>query len=1303
MIDHATLMAHFDRLCDLPISEQRAGLAALESDDAGLAAELAKLLAADAKDGGSVDILSRPDGLADLVMAAADAAGRDAVSTNPEVDPMLGTVIDGRFRIDARLGVGGSGEVYRAHDLQDNEAVAIKFLRLDKADSPRVLRRFRREFRAVARLSHAGVLGVIAEGGQGARRYIAMEYLDGGDLTQFVGAPLAQVLPLLVKLTSALDYVHRQRIVHRDLKPANVLLSRDTPPQPKLADFGIIKQLGPAQSTEITATGALVGTIDYLAPEQVNDGVIDPRTDLYALGCLIFVLLVGRAPFVGSTYDRLTARVRDVAPSLATLAPGVPPKLAALVARLLERDPRSRPESAYAVGLALLDVVRDMDSVDVGSLPTSDHFTRPVQGGYLYRPGCVGRDHPLAALRAAARASVEGGGSRCALVVGPAGIGKSTLAQSLLNQLAGAGWDRLSAGVQDARPLPLSPFPQLLATLGHSAELTMADLARARSHAHGDEGRARARQHVVAMTLDLLRQRAQRQPCVVLLEDMHDAGPDAHVILSELVAALMAETPPMPVWLLVTSRPQGRGPLVDAVPSAVVEVLDAVATDDTRAIVARMLGVGPDDVPESLTARVAAQAQGNPLLTVSAVHGLVEFGVLCRGRDGWQLAQSASDQDVGAAVAAALRTRVAALPDDARPVLAAAAVLGQVFETDRLVGVAQVSLDAALDAIDGGLRAGVLRPLVDRDGFEFEHVRLVEVLLEDLAPARLGALHDRAAGTLAGPKQAAARTYHAMRGTDARVAVDAAVAGASRATALYDYGVAEERLRWALKRLPELPAAHEAESLALREQLADVLVPLGKVDEAIALYRELEAAVGREARLAQGRLMRKRGLALLRTPSAGKGVDVLVAALARLGRRIPRSRWGRSLVVGRDLLLAFAVRLLPKRPPSPLEAERAMTERELALLHRWIDLYAAAAHVAAFTRQAERLEPSQFRVDAYALDMFLCAVVGLEGMSRRFERRGEQLVERDADEIGHIRLSMTKGGIAMLVHGDQKRAFIYLDDGVMRAQRVGDDFFIAFAYSSRGWTHMFLGQVAAGLDDLARAERHARKARAMWLLADARVINAYGRAVVGEFDAAKQTTADLLGSEICVAFPVIGALATEVNAGVALLEGRYYEAAATYERAKAIYRQGGLDRGWGFLAPLSHLEALCCLADEVGSEAVPNLRSRMKDSLRWVKRWLKPQPLYVGCYEMARGLVASRAGQHKKADACFEAVRVARRDSHNKYLDAWISARSALEQRRWHDDPAPLEAVLDQVAANYASWDWHGMSQHLRRCRGSAN
>jgi serine/threonine protein kinase len=254
----------------------------------------------------------------------------------------------GRYRVEARLGDGATGVVYRAVREPDGLVVALKVLRAELSADDTYRRRFTHEARAAAEVEHRHLVRVLEAGEAGGRSYLATEYVAGQTLAARLdaegGLPLDQILRLASELGAALDALHGAGLVHRDVKPSNVMLDRDGAAM--LGDFGLAK--GRAY-TVLTRPGALVGTLDYLAPEIIGGAPAGPASDLYALGCLVFECMAGVPPFADRTGLQVgMAHLRDEPPDPGADRADLPPMLGWAVRRALAKDPNRRPHSAGA-------------------------------------------------------------------------------------------------------------------------------------------------------------------------------------------------------------------------------------------------------------------------------------------------------------------------------------------------------------------------------------------------------------------------------------------------------------------------------------------------------------------------------------------------------------------------------------------------------------------------------------------------------------------------------------------------------------------------------------------------------------------------------------------------------------------------------------------------------------------------------------------------------------------------------------------------------------------------------------------
>ncbi|GGR33958.1 Stk1 family PASTA domain-containing Ser/Thr kinase [Streptomyces netropsis] len=303
--------------------------------------------------------------------------------------------LGGRYELGSVLGRGGMAEVYLAHDTRLGRTVAVKTLRVDLARDPSFQARFRREAQSAASLNHPSIVAVYDTGEDYVDGvsipYIVMEYVDGSTLRELLhsGRKLLpeRSLEMTIGVLQALEYSHRAGIVHRDIKPANVMLTRTG--QVKVMDFGIARAMGDSGMT-MTQTAAVIGTAQYLSPEQAKGEQVDARSDLYSTGCLLYELLTVRPPFVGDSPVAVAYQhVREEPNPPSTHDPEITPEMDAIVLKALTKDPDYRYQSADEMRA---DIEAALDGQPVAA--TASH----AAGGYG-APGGYGDDQPTTMLR----------------------------------------------------------------------------------------------------------------------------------------------------------------------------------------------------------------------------------------------------------------------------------------------------------------------------------------------------------------------------------------------------------------------------------------------------------------------------------------------------------------------------------------------------------------------------------------------------------------------------------------------------------------------------------------------------------------------------------------------------------------------------------------------------------------------------------------------------------------------------------------------------------------------------------------
>jgi eukaryotic-like serine/threonine-protein kinase len=298
--------------------------------------------------------------------------------------PQPGDLIADRYELEELVGTGGMSSVFRARDNQLERQVAIKILHEHYADDPEYLERFRREARAVAKLSHPNIVTVIDRGDDGGRQYIVFEHVEGENLKELVlrsgRLPVQRALELALAVADGLAFAHDHGLVHRDVKPQNVLLSSEG--EVKVTDFGIARSLH--MDHGVTQTGTVLGTGEYLAPEQASGRQVSPATDVYSLGVVLWELLAGDVPFVGENFVAVALRhVNEPAPSLRERRPDVSPRLEAAVDRALAKDPARRFPSMAAFAQELRACLAEADGV---LPPAQDDIAMTVVTPPAHRP-----------------------------------------------------------------------------------------------------------------------------------------------------------------------------------------------------------------------------------------------------------------------------------------------------------------------------------------------------------------------------------------------------------------------------------------------------------------------------------------------------------------------------------------------------------------------------------------------------------------------------------------------------------------------------------------------------------------------------------------------------------------------------------------------------------------------------------------------------------------------------------------------------------------------------------------------------
>jgi hypothetical protein len=688
-------------------------------------------------------------------------------------------------------GRGGMGTVYRATDPTLERDVALKVIAGDVSRDEEFRGRFQGEFRAAASIQHPNVIPVYHAGEFDGLLYVTMRYVDGTDLARLLQAETRLepklAAQLIAQVAEALDAAHKAGIVHRDVKPANVLIESIADGyHATLTDFGLMKNL--RADTQITQAGSMIGTFDYAAPEQLREGPVDARTDVYALGGVLYQALTGKVPYPRETAAAtMLAHLDAPPPSVASVLPGPSELLGEVVRRAMAKDPGDRFPSAGDLGRAALAAADDRAastaerSVAAGRAAPEEHLepALPLPPTLSVETGSgrfVGRETELEAL-AAARAA-----RRFVVVCGEPGIGKTRLATEFARRAHQEGATVLYGRNDPDSQLPYQPF---IAALDHwisrrerlqlpgELALELAEVARfipaLRKHvglqAPGDDPELR-RYRLFEGVTRLLALAAHERPVVLVVDDLQWADPSTTLLLNHL----LQDAAPTQLCVIGTARTFES----DRLRFEKLE-LGGLSADETRAL------VGSDAVTSQFVRRLTEETEGNPFFIEETLRSLPELEERALSRIA-----------VPEGVKELINRRLAQLSEEANRVLSVASVVGRRFDLPLLETLLEETdvLGALEEATDRGLvrEAGV-------DRFAFAHALVREALYEAQSSSRRVRLHRRIGEALETQDANPAELAHHFHEGRAPQAIPYALAAAEQATAALAWAEAAEHYR----------------------------------------------------------------------------------------------------------------------------------------------------------------------------------------------------------------------------------------------------------------------------------------------------------------------------------------------------------------------------------------------------------------------------------------------------------------------------------------------------------------------------
>jgi tetratricopeptide (TPR) repeat protein len=760
-----------------------------------------------------------------------DKCGYSLVQPAPETlspSPMPTSFANGRYRVKKFLGEGGKKKVYLVHDKVLDRDVAFALINTEKLDEVTRLR-VSREAQVMGRLGdHHNIMTVHDMGEEKGQPYIVLPLMPGGDVESLIEKaperrlPIEQAVGIAKAVCRGLEYAHAKGIIHRDIKPGNVWLSADG--TTKIGDFGLALAV---DLSRLTNEGMMVGTYYYMPPEQAMGGEITAKADLYSLGAMLYEMVTGRPPFTGDDVVGIIGQHINTPPvSPNWHRPDLPPALAALIMRLLEKDPQQRPASATEV----LEILEAIEAGKAEELSTEQ--SKALGENPLYRRVFVGREAELRQLQSAFDAATSGQGS-LTMVVGEPGIGKTALCEQLATYVSLRNGRALVGHCYEegSLSLPYLAFVEALRAYAQTSDVSQLreelgsgapDVARIVSEIRerlrieprpkGDPEEERYR--LLQAVSDFLGSAAVAKPLLIVLEDLHSADRGTLEML-EHVARNLGDKRLLLVGTYRDIEVDRTHPLSAALaelrrlPHFGRVLLRGLNADEVR----RMLsGIAGQDIPWGLAEAVHRQTEGNPLFVQEVVRYLAEEGIIEREEGKWR---ARSDTPLEMRIPDGLRDvigkRLSGLSESCNKVLSVAAVIGRDFQMEVLQKVAGMSDNELFGALEEARKAAVIE---ERTGvgakvnYRFAHAFFRQTLYEEtIAPRRIR-LHQQVARALEEiyndrlEQHAAELTEHFSYSSDSadlEKAVSYGEMAAKRATDVYSYGEAARLLEQAFK------------------------------------------------------------------------------------------------------------------------------------------------------------------------------------------------------------------------------------------------------------------------------------------------------------------------------------------------------------------------------------------------------------------------------------------------------------------------------------------------------------------------
>ncbi|MEE8347866.1 MAG: protein kinase, partial [Dehalococcoidia bacterium] len=861
---------------------------------------------------------------APLEQAAVPSSTPPPLKTTPSASAPT-SFAGGRYQVKRFLGEGGRKLVYLAFDTKLDRDVAIAVIKtegLDEAGRSRV----RREAQAMGRLGdHQNIVTVFDIGEEKGEPHIVSQFMAGGDLDGLIQQapdrqlPIETAIRIAIEICDGLNHAHSRGIVHRDLKPGNIWLTEDG--IAKIGDFGLAVAL---DRSRLTVAGMMVGTVGYIPPEQALGRQSDARSDLYAVGCIMYEMLTGGPPFTGEDTVAVISQHINTAP----IAPSyhnsrVPRALEALIMRLLAKAPEERPASAAEVATDLrriADSASQLVSIEQPLVTTGAAAIQGVPWGRF-----VGRREEMSQLKAALDSTLSGRGS-LVMLAGEPGVGKTRLAREFAVYAGLRGAEVLSGRCYESEAsIPYLPFVQALRQhvqsrpeaelreeLGAGAPEVAKFVSEIRQRLpdipeapplEDESDRLRVFDHIASF----LRNAARANPIILFLDDLQWADEPSLLLLQHLARGFAADRI-MILGCYSDVEVEDSGALSAALASLRREqsfqrvLVRGLSAEEVLGL---MSALGEQEVPEEFVRAIYRETEGNPLFVEELLKHLIEEGKLALEEGKWVSSTGVVPQlDIPEGIRDIGRRRLSRLSEECRGILTLTSAMPAGFSFELLREVSGEDENRLLDLLDEALRVQVVR---ERKGerfgntYELAHTVLRRTLYGQLNSTRRVRLHRQIGDAIERLYSANLEPHltelayhfsHAAPGGDVDKAIDYARRAGERAAALLAHEEAARMYRMALRAL-DVRGTEDAPRCELLLSLGEAQTKAGQGEQAVSVLLEAFALT---ERLDDAELMARAALAhkeaVMRTTEAysGDAVPMLRRALQSLGPNASATR-----------------------------------------------------------------------------------------------------------------------------------------------------------------------------------------------------------------------------------------------------------------------------------------------------------------------------------------------------------------------------------------------------------------------------